>query len=135
MFTGIVEEVGEVTRIEQRGENRRITIVEPGGHAALPPQGRRIDATGKFLLPGFTDMHVHLQNDRLMRIWTGDKSLADGTVDLAETVLPYVANGVTQIFNLTAMSEAIGQRSDIESGRVLGPHIANAVMIDGSPPM
>ncbi len=26
MFTGIVEEVGTVTRIEQRGENRRITI-------------------------------------------------------------------------------------------------------------
>jgi riboflavin synthase len=26
MFTGIVEEVGHVTRIEQRGENRRITI-------------------------------------------------------------------------------------------------------------
>ena len=26
MFTGIVEEVGKVTRIEQRGENRRITI-------------------------------------------------------------------------------------------------------------
>ena len=27
MFTGIVEEVGRVNRIEQRGENRRITIV------------------------------------------------------------------------------------------------------------
>jgi riboflavin synthase len=26
MFTGIVEEVGRVTRIEQRGENRRITL-------------------------------------------------------------------------------------------------------------
>jgi riboflavin synthase len=26
MFTGIVEEVGEVTRIDQQGENRRITI-------------------------------------------------------------------------------------------------------------
>jgi riboflavin synthase len=26
MFTGIVEEVGRVTRIEQRGENRRVTI-------------------------------------------------------------------------------------------------------------
>jgi riboflavin synthase len=26
MFTGIVEEVGKVTRIEQRGENRRITV-------------------------------------------------------------------------------------------------------------
>jgi riboflavin synthase len=26
MFTGIVEEIGKVTRIEQRGENRRITV-------------------------------------------------------------------------------------------------------------
>jgi riboflavin synthase len=26
MFTGIVEEVGRVTRIEQRGENRRVTV-------------------------------------------------------------------------------------------------------------
>ena len=26
MFTGIIEEVGRVARIEQRGENRRITI-------------------------------------------------------------------------------------------------------------
>ena len=26
MFTGIVEEVGKVVRIEQRGENRRLTI-------------------------------------------------------------------------------------------------------------
>src|SRR6202044_836858 len=26
MFTGIVEEIGRVTRIEQRGENRRVTI-------------------------------------------------------------------------------------------------------------
>src|SRR5271157_2132771 len=26
MFTGIIEEVGRITRIEQRGENRRITV-------------------------------------------------------------------------------------------------------------
>jgi len=26
MFTGIVEEVGRIARIEQRGENRRITV-------------------------------------------------------------------------------------------------------------
>ncbi len=30
MFTGIVEEVGRVTRIEQRGENRRIAIAAEG---------------------------------------------------------------------------------------------------------
>ncbi len=34
MFTGIVEEVGRVTRIEQRGENRRITVT--ADHAPHP---------------------------------------------------------------------------------------------------
>jgi riboflavin synthase len=34
MFTGIVEEVGKVVRIEQRGENRRITV-----EAANTPKG------------------------------------------------------------------------------------------------
>ena len=34
MFTGIVEEVGRITRIEQRGENRRITVT-----AKHTPQG------------------------------------------------------------------------------------------------
>ena len=33
MFTGIIEEVGKVVKIEQRGENRRITV-----HAANTPK-------------------------------------------------------------------------------------------------
>jgi imidazolonepropionase-like amidohydrolase len=115
--------------------NGRIEAVDANPHALLPPHGRRIDARGKFLLPGFTDMHTHIQNDRLMRIWTGDKSIPDGAVNLEESLFPYVANGVTQVFNLTAMSEAVGQRVEIESGRILGPHMANAAMVDGSPPM
>jgi len=45
MFTGIVEEVGKVVKIEQRGENRRITI-----EAANTPQelgtGRSIAVSG-----------------------------------------------------------------------------------------
>jgi riboflavin synthase len=35
MFTGIVEEVGRITRIEQRGENRRITIAAEHSPKAL----------------------------------------------------------------------------------------------------
>jgi imidazolonepropionase-like amidohydrolase len=116
-------------------ENGRIRVVDTQWHAFVPRHGRRIDGRGKFLMPGFTDMHTHVQNDRLMRIWSGDKTIPDGAVDLEAALLPYVANGVTQIFNLTAMSEAIGQRVQIETGRVLGPHMANALMIDGSPPM
>ena len=37
MFTGIVEEVGRVTGIEQRGENRRITIAAQNTPAELKP--------------------------------------------------------------------------------------------------
>jgi riboflavin synthase len=37
MFTGIVEEVGRVTRIEQRGENRRITVAAKNVSKNLKP--------------------------------------------------------------------------------------------------
>ena len=114
--------------------NGRIVAVGSTRDVAVPRGTKHIDGTGKWLLPGFADMHTHIQNDRLLRLWTGNKALPDGTVDLEDALLPYLANGVTQVFNLTAMSEAIGQRVEIESGRVLGPHIANAAMIDGDPP-
>jgi imidazolonepropionase-like amidohydrolase len=115
-------------------ENGRIASVGAPRPGPLPKGTKRIDGAGRWLLPGFADMHTHIQNDRLMRIWNGDKTLPDGSVDLEDALMPYLANGVTQVFNLTAMSEAVGQRVEIESGRVLGPHIANAAMIDGDPP-
>jgi riboflavin synthase len=37
MFTGIVEEIGRVTRIEQHGENRRITVSATSVPKALKP--------------------------------------------------------------------------------------------------
>ena len=115
-------------------ENRRINWIGESALAPVPRGARTVDGRGKFLLPGFTDMHMHLLNDRLMRLWTGDESMPDGYVKLDDVLLPYIANGITQVFNLSAMSESIGQRIDVNSGRVLGPHIANAALIDGSPP-
>jgi hypothetical protein len=96
---------------------------------------RRIDGRGKWLMPGFSDMHMHLENDRMGRLHVGDPSLPDGTFELEDALTPYLANGVLQVFNLSSMSETIGQQVEVESGRVLGPHIATAAMIDGSPPM
>jgi riboflavin synthase len=45
MFTGIVEEVGRVTRIEQRGENRRITITAENAPKELKP-GNSVAVSG-----------------------------------------------------------------------------------------
>jgi hypothetical protein len=94
---------------------------------------RRIDASGGYLLPALADMHVHFENDRLLRIWRNDASIGYGATCTADLALPYVANGILQIANFSAMSESIGQRADIESGRVLGPHMALGAMIDGEP--
>jgi len=45
MFTGIVEEVGRVTRIEQHGENRRVTIAATNTPKELRP-GDRVSVSG-----------------------------------------------------------------------------------------
>ena len=116
-------------------EQGRIATITPGIPAKLPAGVRRIDGRGKWLMPGFTDMHMHLGNDRMGRIYLGDPTIPDGSFTLEDELTPFLANEVLQIFNLSSMSETIGQRVDVESGRVLGPHIATAAMIDGSPPI
>jgi riboflavin synthase len=45
MFTGIVEEVGRVSRIEQSGEDRRITITAPNTPTELKP-GDSVSVSG-----------------------------------------------------------------------------------------
>ena len=115
--------------------NGRIASITPAAGARVPGGVRTFNGRGKWLMPGFADMHMHLENDRMGRLHVGDPTLPDGTFTLEDALTPYLANGVLQVFNLSSMSETIGQRVEVESGRVSGPHIATAAMIDGSPPM
>ena len=82
---------------------------------------RRIDGRGKWLMPGLTDMHVHVENTRMLGLLLRKPDLPAGTVRSEDVFMPYIANGVLQVLDLQAMSETIGQRVEIESGRVLGP--------------
>jgi imidazolonepropionase-like amidohydrolase len=116
-------------------ENMRISSITPSDQVILTADIIRIDGTDKWLMPSLTDMHVHVENERLMELILGRDNIPSGTIDAADIFLPYVAQGVLQILNLGAMSEAIGQRDAIESGRVLGPHMALAAMIDGGKPI
>jgi hypothetical protein len=114
--------------------NGRIASIAPTADAT-PVDATRVDARGKWLIPALADMHVHLENDRLLRLYTGDPNIPIGTVRTEDALLPYIANGVLQIAVLSAMPETIAQRIEVESGRALGPHIALAAMIDGTPPV
>jgi len=59
-------------------ENGRITRIASERLANESRGARRINATGKFLTPGCTDMHMHLENDRMRRLYSGNAALADG---------------------------------------------------------
>jgi len=47
---------------------------------------------------------------------------------------PFVANGVTQILDMSAFGSSFGQRIAIERGEVIGPHLALAAVIHGGRP-
>lgn len=42
---------------------KRITYVGPKDKAVIPTDARQVDATGKWIIPGLIDMHVHLDED------------------------------------------------------------------------
>ena len=97
-----------------------------------PRGARRIDGRGKWLVPGLMDMHVHLPSDDYYPLYQGDAGkppMVD--FDTQDTMTPYIANGVTQIMNMDARAANIGQRDAIEQGKVIGPHMALAALIDG----
>jgi len=81
----------------------RIAAVAPAGEVEVSGTARRIDGTGKFLLPGLTDMHVHV---------------ADRT-DLAL----FLVNGVTAVRDLGAMEATFRFKDQIEAGHMLGPRL------------
>ena len=115
-------------------EGRIVSIAAAGDRIDLQ-DAERIDATGKWLVPGFSDMHVHIGNERMLRLLAGTPVPEDGAANMQDAFTPYIVNGVLQVFDLAAMPETVGQRIAIESGRVLGPHLALASMIDSDDPV
>ncbi|MES2473162.1 MAG: amidohydrolase family protein [Pseudomonadota bacterium] len=120
--TSVVIQDGQITALLRPGDPR--------------PRGvTRIDARGKFLVPGLTDAHVHLMSDDMAKLYLAMLKLDLPTkTDTQDAVLPYLSHGVTQIFNLQATPGGFAQKAQIASGQVLGPTILSAAMIDGDPP-
>ena len=79
----------------------------------VPRNAQRIDGKDKFLIPGLTDMHVHLMSD--------EDEFPDG---LAEDELKImVANGVTTIRLMTGTPEQLVLRAKAARGEIISPTI------------
>jgi imidazolonepropionase-like amidohydrolase len=102
----------------------RIAAIGPSAAAAIARDAQVVDARGKFLIPGLTDMHVHLTGSGEPR---GSR----------EYIVPLlVANGVTTARDMGGYVESLKPlREDIRRGKRLGPEIFFAgPYLDGSPP-
>ncbi|WP_010232602.1 amidohydrolase family protein [Gillisia marina] len=97
---------------------------------SIPTDLKIIDGTDKWLIPGLIDMHVHNLADVRMSSNYPTKG-ATLFMDNQDFMLLYVANGVTTAFELSARVEHFGQRNEIINGKVFGPRIALAFLVDG----
>ena len=80
-----------------------ILTVGPAGNVKVPIHARRLDSRGKYLMPGLTDAHVHVETP---------------------TELPlYLANGVTTVFNLNGRPAHLVWRKRVADGDLIGPTI------------
>lgn len=98
----------------------RIAAVGPDAQLKIPAGARRIDGTGRWLMPSLADAHVHLAYGDL-----GDENPA--------LLRLFVAEGVTTVINLLGLPEHLPLRDSVAAGTVLGPLIATSGFYVGEP--
>jgi len=93
-------------------ESDRIVSVQPVGEREKPDEGKVIDGTGKFLIPGLWDCHVHLTK-------------------LGPSSLPlFLAHGVTSVRDMGSdLAEVVEWRRQIAAGDRVGPRIKTSGQI------
>ncbi len=100
-----------------------IEMIGASEQVQVPHEALVVDGQGKYLMPGLTDMHVHVQNEN--------------------DLLFFIANGVTGVRNMwgntgkmlrLGFPDQLVLRRQIEQGSLLGPTIYTAgPVMEGSP--
>jgi tetratricopeptide (TPR) repeat protein len=94
----------------------RIVQVAKSNEVRLPKNGKTVNATGKFLIPGLWDMHVHWYEKNYLPL--------------------FIANGVTGTRQMYGVPVFQQWRKQIEAGGLLGPHILiPSPIVDGPKPV
>jgi hypothetical protein len=105
--------LADQTVVVWHGKVIKIDRSENNHHEKLALQ---IDGSGKYLMPGLADLHVHLFS--------------------SDDLLSYVANGVTTVMNMHGEPPDLRWREQVLKGRLLGPTIYTASpAVDGLPPL
>jgi hypothetical protein len=90
-------------------ESGVVTRMGAAGNVKVPPDVLTLDGTGRFLIPGLIDTHVHLSSN---------------TEEQQRTLLTmFVLNGVTTVVNLRGTPQILELRSAVATGALFGPTI------------
>jgi imidazolonepropionase-like amidohydrolase len=94
----------------------RIQAIGPSRELHAPKGAKVVDATGKFLIPGLWDMHVHWYDGRVLSLFT--------------------ANGVTGVRLMFGFPLHKDWRAAIQSGKQVGPRLVlGSPIVDGPQPI
>jgi hypothetical protein len=94
----------------------KIAAAGPAASINIPADAKRVDATGKFIIPGLWDMHAHYEQ--------------------AEWGPIYLAAGVTTVRDVgNELSFITATRDAIKTGNGLGPRLLLAGVVDGDGPL
>jgi imidazolonepropionase-like amidohydrolase len=107
-------------------QNERIISLK----GPVPAHAVIIDGKGKWLIPGLIDMHVHIPTDGHFNTDYPTRAAAIFT-NTQDIMTPFVANGVTTVFELNAVAGHFGQKNEILRGDVIGPRMALAALMNG----
>jgi hypothetical protein len=100
--------VHEQTLIVRDGVIERIGPAE----TTVPPEGSlSIDGTGRYLMPGLSEMHAHIPSPQ------------QGEGALERTLFLFLANGVTTIRGMLGHPHHLELRAQAERGEILSPRI------------
>ena len=91
----------------------RIAAVGASTDVRVPEGAIVIEGSGRFLVPGLTDAHVHLSTDMP---WAPTRQ------DFGDAPV-YLAHGVTTVINLRGSPTQLEWRRRIEAGELVGPTI------------
>jgi hypothetical protein len=90
-------------------------------HPIKNPKHKVYDCTGKYLIPGLWDMHIH--------------DAGDDSSNRYEYVPLFLANGVTGIRDMWGSEEMLKLKNDIQANKFTGPRmVIGSPIIDGSKP-
>jgi imidazolonepropionase-like amidohydrolase len=92
----------------------RIVAVGSAREVAIPSSAMKVDGTGRFLIPGLVDAHVHYDEDA-----PGSDSHIDAIN--AEYSRLFLSAGVTEVMNLCGSAKNLALRDSIAQGEVDGP--------------